>query len=137
MLITGAMAAGALTACAPTSVLGQERCGSSPLEVIPAQAEPGASITLSSPAFECPTAYPDGTTYTFALSQDDRGGSLPLGAADVAEDGSFRTELVIPDDALPGDSYLFVTSGSVFDEPCDDGSCAAYGVNLTVLPATP
>ncbi len=104
------------------------------LSVTPAEVEAGGEVTLSAPAAGCDLGYDEGPRYEVGLT-GEAGAGFDLGEVEVAEDGSFRTVLTVPADAPPGPSTLAV-SGSRYDECLDTtGSCAGYGVYLTVVPA--
>ena len=110
--------------------------------VEPASVAAGAQLTVTSTGFACDARYDDGKQYGLELFSLGRADPVDLGDVDVAPDGSFSATVTVPADASPGESALSV-SGSRYDEPCDDtggsgggsGSCAGYGVTVTVLPA--
>ncbi len=116
--------------------LGEEpasRCLPARLAVQPAQVAVGSEVTLSAPAAGCDLGYDDGVSYEVGLV--GQGWSVDLGEVEVAGDGSFRAVLPVPADVPPGPGTLAVT-GSRHDDCLDTtGSCAGYGVDVTVLPA--
>ena len=109
--------------------------------VQPASVPAGAQLTVTSTGSACDASYDDGKRYGLELSSLGRADPVDIGDVDVAPDGSFSATVTVPTDASPGESVLSV-SGSRYDEPCDDtggsgggsGSCAGYGVTVTVLP---
>ncbi len=107
------------------------RCLPARLTVEPVRVEVGGQVTLAAPAAGCDLGYDDGASYEVTLA--GRGVSVDLGDVDVAEDGSFRAVLTVPADVPPGPAGLSVR-GSPHDDCDDTGSCAGYGVDLTLLP---
>ncbi len=109
------------------------RCLPARLAVQPAEVAVGGEVTLGAPAAGCDLGYDDGVSYGVGLV--GQGWSVDLGEVEVAGDGSFRAVLTVPADAPPGPGTLAVT-GSRYDDCLDtSGSCAGYGVHLTLLPA--
>jgi hypothetical protein len=94
-------------------------------------------VIVSSAAFKCGGSYPSGKKYQLTLGLVGRSAPIDLGGYPVNTDGSFEASVPIPVNASPGEAYI-VIRGSPFDE-CNDtnhGSCAGYGVGLTILPGS-
>lgn len=116
-----------LTACAPAS----GRCLPAPLEASPTGVRPGESLTVTSEAAECDLGYRDGAAYSIVVISSSGEKSEEVDVP-VAEDGSFSTEVVVPE-SFPAGQASVVVSGSSYDDCGDDsGSCAAYIVEVTV-----
>lgn len=125
-----------LAACGIVHLGAGKPCLPSRLTASPARITVGGAVTVSSPPFACSASYPAGKQYRLLLALVGRAAPRSLGQVPVARDGSFRTSLVIPADAPPGEAFIEVY-GSAFDD-CRDtngGSCAGYTVPLTLLPA--
>ena len=94
------------------------------------------SASVSSAGFKCGGSYPSGKTYRLELGLIGRQPPMELGSYPVNKDGSFEAVVSIPANASPGDAGILVF-GSPYDQ-CNDtghGSCAGYGVSLTIIPA--
>ncbi|AQY00241.1 hypothetical protein B2G67_01135 [Microbacterium foliorum] len=116
-----------LTACAPAS----GRCLPAPLEASPTGVRPGESLTVTSEVAECDLGYGDGAAYSIVVISSSGEKSEEVDVP-VAEDGSFSTEVVVPE-SFPAGQASVVVSGSSYDDCGDDsGSCAAYIVEVTV-----
>ena len=116
-----------LTACAPAS----DRCLPAPLEASPTEVSPGESLTIRSEAAECDLGYEDGAAYSIVVfsSTGERSEAVNV---PVERDGSFSTEVVVPESFPVGQASVLV-GGSAYDD-CGDssGSCAAYLVDVIV-----
>lgn len=116
-----------LTACAPEP----DRCLPAPLDVSSADVAPGESLTVRSAAAECDLGYENGASYSIAVVSSSGEQSDDVDVP-VERDGSFSTEITVPE-SFPDGAASVVVSGSPYDE-CDEdsGSCAAYVVDITV-----
>lgn len=105
-------------------------CLPAPLQVSPEPAVAGKPITVSSGPFECDAEYPSGTWYTLFLTVR---GEPPaqLTTVEVASDGAFTTQVVLPATTPLGEADLFVT-GSRYDECLAQESCAGYSTLFPV-----
>ena len=135
LLASGLLTAAFLTGCGQGPLFTTLQCLPAPLSADPGKVAVGAPVTVTSGPFECGGSYPEGKRYRLLLLLLGRTQPIELGTAPVAVDGSFRATVVIPSGASPGDADVEVL-GSPFDDCADDGSCAGYGVALTLLPAT-
>jgi len=121
------LTATSLTACAPAS----DRCLPAPLEASSTGVRPGGSLTVKSEAAECDLGYEDGTAYSIVVisSSGERSEEVDV---PVEGDGSFSTEVVVPE-SFPAGEASVVVSGSSYDDCGDDsGSCAVHSVEVTV-----
>ncbi|HEV7212237.1 MAG TPA: hypothetical protein VGN47_11055 [Blastococcus sp.] len=134
LLGSGLLAAAFLTACDHGPLFSRLQCLPAPLSAEPRTVAVGAAVTLTSGPFACDGSYPEGHRYRLQLLLLGRAQPIELGTAPVAVDGSFRATVVISPGASPGDAYVEVR-GSPFDDCPDDGSCARYGVAVTLVPA--
>ena len=135
LAVSAALAAALLTACGGGPVFTSLQCLPAPLSADPATVAVGSPVMVTSPGFACDGSYPEGKRYRLQLLLLGRAQPLELGTAPVGVDGSFRATVVVPPGAFPGDARLEVL-GSPFDDCADGGgSCAGYGVALTLLPA--
>ncbi|WP_222193592.1 hypothetical protein [Modestobacter italicus] len=122
-----------LCGCGP-GVIGEDCLPELPT-VQPAEVAAGGQVTIASTGFACDDRYEGREQYSLELLSLGRADPVDLGDVEVDPDGSFWTVVTVPVDASPGESHVAV-HGSPYDEPCDDtGSCASYGVDLTVTPA--
>ena len=124
-----------IAACSPAQP-GSTTCLPEPLHVNPPEVAAGSSVSISSARFKCSASYPAGKRYELTLGLVGRQPPMNLGSYPVNTDGSFDAQVAIPPDASPGEAYVIV-HGSPFDH-CDQsgqGSCAGYGVRLTIIPA--
>jgi len=118
---------GSLTACAPAS----DRCLPAPLAAAPTEVRPGESLTVESEAAECDLGYKDGAIYSVVVISSSGEKSEEVDVP-VERDGSFATDIVVPESFSAGQASV-VVSGSVYDDCGDDsGSCAAYMVEVMV-----
>jgi hypothetical protein len=110
-----------------------EPCLPTPLSVTPSQADPGATVTLSSTSAGC-DVYREPATYAVILNTEGRQTNVTVGTVSVGGDGSFSLSISIPPDVTSGPASLFVR-GSAFDRCGSDGtgSCAAYQIRLQIL----
>jgi hypothetical protein len=133
--LTVVVAAGAVALAAAAQSAGIIRpaamCLPAPLHVRPAVVHPGQTVVLGSGAAACDLGYARDRRYVVVLQHRELH-TPPLHVA-VARDGSFETELTVPETFPRGDAVLSV-EGSPYDE-CDDTgshSCAGYGVPVVV-----
>ena len=121
------LTAGSLTACAPAS----DRCLPAPLAASPTDVSPGESLTVESEAAECDLGYEDGPTYSVVVISSSGEKSEEVDVP-VERDGSFSTDIVVPE-SFPAGQASVVASGSAYDDCGDDsGSCAAYTVEVMI-----
>lgn len=121
------LTAGSLTACAPAS----DRCLPAPLAASPTEVSPGESLTVESEAAECDLGYEDGVTYSVVVISSSGEKSEEVDVP-VERDGSFSTDIVVPQ-SFPAGQASVVVSGSAYDDCGDEsGSCAAYSVEVMV-----
>ncbi|WP_144875948.1 hypothetical protein [Microbacterium sp. 1.5R] len=121
-----ALAASGLTACASTT-----RCLPAELTASPARIAAGDTLTLASGPAECDLGFESEPIYTVVLYSSTAQQSEPLEVA-PGEDGTFSSEISIPESFSPGIATVVVT-GSPYDE-CgnESGSCAQYSVDVTI-----
>ncbi len=124
-----------LAACAP-GFSSNSSCLPSPLKASPQNVAAGTTLAVVAPKFACSASYPTGKTYRLTLGLVGRGAPVDLGFFPVNSDGSFHAIVTIPRSASPGEAGISVT-GSPFDN-CNDtaSSCAGYGAQFTILPAS-
>lgn len=121
------LTAGSLTACAPAS----DRCLPAPLAASPTEVSPGESLTVESEAAKCDLGYEDGATYSVVVISSSGEKSEEVDVP-VERDGSFSTDVVVPE-SFPDGHASVVVSGSAYDDCGDDsGSCAAYTIEVMI-----
>lgn len=105
------------------------QCLPASLHVNPSTVAAGQTVTLSAPAATCDLGYAPGHSYS--LSIQTHGTVLKLPDVAVRTDGSFSAVITVPVTAPKGAAEVVVT-GSPFDNCDDTGSCAGYGIPLTI-----
>jgi hypothetical protein len=127
-----------LPACGSVSgPIGGTTCYPPPLRLSSTQVMAGATVVVSSRAFQCGATYPPGKEYRLVLGLVGRAGPMDLGAYPVSTNGTFTATARIPATAPPGTAYV-IARGSPFDrcgQTQGGAQCADYAVQLTILPS--